>query len=180
MDKLTIINLIKNAYDIANKQSNCNGYISEYKINIKEAYNTTYIEVENKDNQDETWTDKFIYDASTSTLKADNLADTFKINFDNPQKCLRDIGEYVFTAIFQNYYDKSLNEELMNIYLNKDNLDNMIHNALEVADNAYSRYLYEEAAELDYNYDASRKAFSRYSENTIYAKTLTEIRNTLN
>lgn len=179
MDKLTIINLIENAYDIADKQSNCNGYISEHKINIKEVFNTIYVEVENKDNQDDTWIDKFTYDISASTLKADNLADTFKINFDNPQKCLRDIGEYIFTAIFQNYYDNSLDEELMNIYLNKDNLDNMIHNALEAADNAYSRYLYEEAAELGYNADASRKAFSRYSENSQYAKTLTEIRNTL-
>ena len=180
MDKLTIINLIKNAYDIADRQSNCNGYISEHKINTKDACNTTYIEVENKDNEGQTWTDKFTYNASTSTLKADNLVDTFKINFDNPQQCLIDIGEYIFTTIFQNYYDESLNEELMSIYLNKDNLDNMIHDALEASDSAYSQYQYEEAAELDYNSDASREAFSRYSENKTYAKTLTEIRNTLN
>lgn len=180
MDKLTIINLIKDAYDIADRWSNCNGYISEHKINIKEACNTIYIEVENKDNQNQTWTNKITYDVSTSTLKADNLIDTFKINFDNPQQCLRDIGEYIFTVIFEDYYDESQNKELMNIYLNKDNLDNMIHNALEASDNAYSWYLYEEAAELDYNADASRKAFSKYSENKMYAKTLTEIRNTLN
>lgn len=185
MNRKLVNILLHKVYDVAEKETSDNGYQAEHKIFSEDRHNTTYYKVVNYDNQGETWNDEYEYTSTldSKTFKALSNNIILRLNTDGVITSLKSLVDYIFQAIFKRYYamfDKDeLIDEVLKDYLNADFLQSEIDKATVIANGAYDNYMYEEAAELQYDAEASRNAFHNYVENRDYAETLQAIEDEL-
>lgn len=182
MDRLFIQKLIDSSYNIAESESNCNGYVSKHEIFTEEVFNTTKFKVLNTDNQGAKWEDYYEFVGSDKCIMftAANMDYNIQFGMQSPIEGLKDFAVYIFKSIFKDNTNlKQMSDKLIEPYLNLKNLDKLIKYYKDLAENAYDKYMYEEAAEIGYDAKASSNAFSDYSKYTKYAESLNKIKTEL-
>lgn len=181
MNRKLVNILLYKVYDVVEKETNDNGYQASHKIFSEDRRNTTYYKVINNDNQGETWNDEYEYTSTLDSKTFKALSLDYNVVFDSTSVLdnIRKLVDYTFMAIFKRNYamfDKDeLIAEVIKDYLNVDFLQSEIDKTMVIANGAYDNYMYEEAAELQYDAEASRNAFHNYVENKDYAETLQAI-----
>lgn len=168
MNRFVLYELLDTVYKYIENHCADNGYKSNHKIDIKTSRLWMEYTVTNSDNQDTTWKDVFIlwHVDDDYTLKNDKNTD--EISFLSTEPYQQPVIRYILKQI----YDYKNNLEALDTDTKAvvDSLNNytitecesIIKESKERAESAYGRHMYEEAAELDYNYDASRSAFAEY------------------
>ena len=152
----TVVTYIEN-------NTNNNGYNSFHDIRIDNASNNpiTYTIV-NKDSDDCDWINKFNYFKTPSQhiLVNDN---NDKLNVDNCTQ--KELIEFIFKSLLDKTYIAHKDIEFVyNKCFNKskDELEDYLKILKRYSENAYSWYMYEEAAERGYDAKSSREAWSLY------------------
>lgn len=155
-----------------------NGYTSNHEIKyVYKNYSNVY-EIHCWDNQGESWDDTFAFKCiipndefgNNYSLTSDKNNDAVLFNHEK-EDYVRLIIKKVLGDTLKYESDEALNadvEEVVNrfncMYTDAKELEAQIAEYKERAEGAYGNYMYEEAAELDYNAKASQDAFSRYCD----------------
>lgn len=183
MDKVLIYKILNIIYDNAERVSNSNGYESNHVIlTNRTTVNTTKYVVLNEDNQGEHWCDVYKYTSTidSKSFVACDMGYDIKFPGESAINELKSFISYVLSNVFKsNDGEPQLTEEILKTYLDADYLQKEIDEAIIKSNEAYSTYMYEEAAERGYDARASHEAFSEYTRHRNYADSLLDIQHEL-
>lgn len=182
LNKFEIRDIISKCFEFIEEVCSGNGYKSTHTIDIESSRFYDVFTITTTDNQGETWQDVFTLTHKEGDTFVGN-ADYQLTNGNNNDTCLMSSKEkyqteiigYVLSQIYQykadsiareadinTVYERYLAAQKDKFTVHKDEVEAEIKRLKEKAESAYDRYMYEEAAELNYNAEASRKAFSVY------------------
>ena len=183
MDKRLIYKVLDMIYDNVERVSNSNGYESNHVIlTDKTTTNVIKYVVLNEDNQGEHWCDVYKYTSTVDgkSFVACNATHDIKFTDESAIGDLKSFISYVLSNVFKsNDGEPQLTGEILRKYLDAEHLQSEIDKAITKSNDAYSAYMYEEAAERGYDAKASHEAFGEYTKYKNYVCSLLAIQDEL-